>query len=58
MVEKVSGNANGITEVKSTFELRADGTLLSKATYLKDGQAAGGREILYHEDPKAQVQFK
>lgn len=58
MTEKVSGNANGITEVKSTFELRADGTLLSKATYLKAGQPSGGRETLYREDPNAEVKFK
>ena len=56
-VEKVSGDTNGITEVKSTYELRADGTLLNKATYLKAGQPAGGREILYREDPKAEVKF-
>lgn len=58
MSEKVSGNASGITEVKSTYELRPDGTLLSKATYLKDSQPSGDREILYREDPKAEVQFK
>jgi hypothetical protein len=58
MVEKVRGNANGVTEVRSTCELRADGTMLSKSDYLKDGKVVGGREVLYREDPKAEVKFK
>jgi hypothetical protein len=57
-VEKVTGNTNGITEVRSTCEIRPDGTLLSKAEYLKGGQPAGGREVVYKEDPKAEVRFK
>jgi hypothetical protein len=56
--EKVSGDANGITEVRSTTELRPDGTMLTKAEYLKNGQPTGGRETLYKEDPKAEVKFK
>jgi len=57
-VEKVTGNANGITEVRSTYELRPDGTMLNKSEYLKDGQPSGGREVLYKEDPAASVRFK
>jgi hypothetical protein len=57
-IEKVTGGANGITEVRSTTELRPDGTMLSKAEYLKDGQPASGREVLYKEEPKAEVKFK
>lgn len=57
-VEKVTGDANGVTEVRSTTELRPDGTLLSKAEYLKNGAPSGGREILYKEDPKAEVKFR
>lgn len=56
--EKVSGDANGVTEVRSTTELRPDGTMLTKAEYLKNGQPAGGRETIYKEDPKAEVKFK
>lgn len=56
--EKVSGDANGVTEVRSTTELRPDGTMLVKAEYLKNGQPSGGRETLYKEDPKAEVKFK
>jgi hypothetical protein len=57
-LEKVSGDANGITEVRSTTELRPDGTMLTKAEYLKNGQPTGGRETLYKEDPKVEVKFK
>lgn len=57
-VEKVTGNTNGITEVRSTYELRPDGTVLNKSEYIKDGQPAGHREVLYKEDPSAEVKFK
>jgi hypothetical protein len=56
-VEKVTGETNGISEVRSTCELRADGTMLKKATFVKDGQATGGPEILYREDSMAEVKF-
>lgn len=57
-LEKVTGSANGVTEVRSTTELLSDGTMLSKAEYLKKGEPAGGREIHYREDAKADVKFK
>jgi hypothetical protein len=57
-VEKVFGNTNGVTEVRSTYELRTDGTLLNRSQYMKDGQPTGSREVLYKEDPKAEVKFK
>jgi hypothetical protein len=57
--EKVTGSANGISEVRSTTEIQADGTLSTKAEYLdKDGKKAGGREVVYKEDQKAEVRFK
>ena len=56
--EKVSGSANGVTEVRATSEFRADGTLYVKAEYLKNGEWSPGRETLYREDPKAEVKFK
>lgn len=55
--EKVTGT-NGVTEVRSVMEMRADGTMLSTAEYRKDGKVTGGREVLYREDPKAEVKFK
>lgn len=57
-VEKVTGNSNGITEVRSTYELRRDGTVLNKSEYIKNGQAAGHREVIYREDASAEVKFK
>lgn len=56
-VEKVTGT-NGVTEVRSTSELRADGTMLSTAEYRKDGKVTGSREVLYKEDARAEVKFK
>jgi hypothetical protein len=56
--EKVTGDANGMTEVRATTELRPDGTMLTKAEYLKNGQPTGSREVLYKEDSKAEVKFK
>ena len=57
-VEKVIGNANGVTEVRSTYELRADGALLNKSEYFKNGERTGSREVLYKEDAKAEAKFK
>jgi hypothetical protein len=57
-VERVSG-AGKVAEVRSISEIRADGTLVTKAEYLdKDGQPAGGREVTYRETPAAEVKFK
>ena len=57
-VEKVFGSKEGVTEVRSTYELRPDGTLLNSAEYLKGDQVTSTREVLYREDPKAEVKFK
>ena len=57
-VEKVFGNKEGMTEVRSTYELRTDGTMLNRSQYLKNGEPAGTREVLYKEDPRAEVKFK
>jgi hypothetical protein len=56
--EVVTGSAEGVTEVKSTGEVRADGTMLSKSEYLKEGKWVPGHEVTYKEDPKAEVVFK
>jgi hypothetical protein len=57
-LEKVTGQAGGVTEVKAVGELRPDGTLLIKAEYLKEGQWTPGRETVYHEEPMGEVVFK
>ena len=57
-VEKVIGKSE-VSEVRSTSELRPDGSMVSKAEYLnKDGKASGGREITYKEDAKAGVKWR
>jgi hypothetical protein len=57
-VEKVFGNTNGVTEVRSTYELRPDGAMLNRSQYIKNGEPAGNREVLYKEEPAAEVKFK
>ena len=56
--EKVTGNDNGITEVKATTELFPDGTMTTKSRYLKNGEWVDGHEITYKEAPDAQIKFK
>lgn len=57
-LEKVTGNAQGITEVKATSELTAEGELVVKSQYQKDGKWAPGHEIRYKENPEGVVKFK
>jgi hypothetical protein len=56
--EKVTGSANGVTEVRGTTELRPDGTMLSTAEYLKNGEWSPGREVVYKLAPDAEVKFR
>ena len=56
--EAVTGNANGITEVEATSELLPDGRMKAVARYLQNGAWVPGHEILYREDPAAEVRFR
>jgi hypothetical protein len=56
--EYVTGNTNGITEVKGTSVILPDGSMRSKAMFLKDNVWVDGHEILYQVDPTAKVVFK
>ncbi len=56
--ETVTGNQDGISEVKAIGELTADGKMHSKSQYLKNGKWVDGHEVTYVEDPTAQVIFK
>ncbi len=57
--EYVKGAAdNGVTEVKSSSEITADGKMISKAQYLRNGKWEAGHEVVYVEEPSAQVVFK
>jgi hypothetical protein len=57
-VEQVLGTNNGVSEVRSTYQLHPDGTLRNRPQYLKNGEPAGSREVLYKEAPNADVRFK
>jgi hypothetical protein len=56
--EQVSGDADGVTEVRATSEIQTDGKFHVKAEYLKQGQWVTGHEVTYQEDPASQVVFK
>lgn len=56
--ERVTGDADGTTEVKAVGELRADGSLATTSEYLKNGKWVAGHAVVYREDPKAEVVFR
>ena len=56
--EYVTGSTEGVTEVKSTGTIRPDGTMHSKAQYLKNGEWVDGHEVTYVEAPEAEVVFR
>jgi hypothetical protein len=56
--ETVIGDADGITEVKSTSQVGPDGRLHVVSQYLKKGQWVDGRNMYYSEDKDAVVRFK
>lgn len=57
--EYVKGEeGSSVTEVKGTGELTADGKLINKSQYMKDGKWVEGHAVVYAEDPTAQVIFK
>jgi hypothetical protein len=57
-IEKVSGNANGITEVKAVSEPIADGGFVTKSQYFKNGTWEPGSERTYRVAPDAELVFK
>lgn len=56
--EVVTGNQDGVTEVKAIGEILPGGKLRSSSQYLKNGEWVQGHEIIYVEDASAQVIFK
>ena len=56
--EDVKGDANGVTEVRSTSEILPDGKFHVKAEYLKNGEWTPGHEVTYQEAPGSRVVFK
>ncbi len=57
-IEDVKGDANGITKVRGTSELKSDGTIMVTAEYFAKDRWMPGRETLYKEDPSAKLIFK
>jgi hypothetical protein len=56
--EVVTGNPNGVQEVKGTSQLLPDGRLWVRTDYLQNGTWVPGRETYYVEAPEAEVLFK
>jgi hypothetical protein len=56
--EHVTGDADGVTEVRGTSEIQPDGKFHVKAEYFKQGQWVTGHEVTYEEDPASEVVFK
>lgn len=56
--EFVEGSSGGITEARSSGEVRDDGSLATRAEYRIDGEWKPGRSALYHEAPDAKVIFR
>ena len=57
-VEDVTGNADGITRVRSTSTILDDGGLQSESEYYKNGEWVPGHNIVYREAPDAEVVFR
>ena len=56
--EVVTGDADGVTEVRATTDFLPDGGYHVKAEYLKKGEWTPGHELTYKEDASAKVVFK
>jgi hypothetical protein len=57
-IEEVTGNANGITKVKSVTQLEDNGDMHVKSEYFANGEWTPGHEIRYQLAPDAKVKFK
>ena len=57
-IEDVTGNENGITQVKAIIEFLPDGNMLNSSKYFMNGNWVDGHKIHYKEEPDAQVIFK
>lgn len=56
--ELVTGNQNGVTEVKATTQIQDNGKMHVKSRYLQKGEWVDGHEVTYEETPGAEVIFK
>jgi hypothetical protein len=56
--EDVTGNASGITKVRSTTTMLDDGNLHVKSEYFANDKWTPGHEITYKLSPNSQVNFR
>lgn len=56
--EEVTGNQEGVTEVKGTMEFLPNNQVRVKSQYLKNGAWVDGHEVTYDESPESEVRFK
>jgi hypothetical protein len=56
--EVVTGDADGVSEVRGIFEINPDGTFQKRTESLKNGAWQPATETTYREDPSAVVVFK
>jgi hypothetical protein len=56
--ERVSGSAQGVTEVKGISQLNPDGTFHVKSEHRKGDTWSPGHEVTYRQDPAAKVVFR
>lgn len=57
-LEEVTGNANGITKVKSITRLLENGEMHVKSEYFAKDKWTPGHEVRYKLAPEAEVKFK
>ena len=57
-IEDVTGNENGITQVKAIITLLPDGELINSSKYFMNDSWVDGHKIHYKEVPDAKVVFK
>jgi hypothetical protein len=57
-IEEVTGDANGITKVKSVSTWLENGELQTEAEYFANGEWKPGRSVIYKAAPDAVVVFK
>ena len=56
-IEDVTGNVNGITQVKAVIDLLPNGQLVNSSEYLMNGNWVEGHKIHYNEEPNGKVKF-
>ena len=56
--EDVTGNENGITQVKAIVKFLSNGQMHTASKYLMNGKWMDGHEIHYNEAPGEKIIFK